>query len=136
MRLSDREFRDLQAKMLGKKQPGAPKKSKYNNKRCTHDGWSFDSLMEGDYYLYNKLRMSGGLLSYQLLQVPFRLPGKIIYRVDFLEVYPDNAIRYVDIKGSPTKEFIIKKRQVEELYPGVKIICVKKSRLAWVEVKI
>jgi hypothetical protein len=52
-----------------------------------------------------------------LRQVPCDLPGNVKYRVDFLEFYPDGSVRFVDVKGMETPSFIMKKKQVEALYP-------------------
>lgn len=89
------------------------------------DGITFDSKKERDYYLTLKLRVADEAdeLVYFLRQVPFDLPGNTKYRVDFqlffgLHGSPvDLVVRYIDVKGHETKEFIRAKKQVEALYP-------------------
>ncbi|MGY8872191.1 MAG: DUF1064 domain-containing protein [Pseudomonadales bacterium] len=100
------------------------KTTKYNAVKVTIDGITFDSKAEGARYSLNKLRIQQRQLSYQLLQVPFRLPGGIKYIVDFVEFHPDGSYLYIDVKGKVTQMFKTKKKQVEALYP-VKIVCVK-----------
>jgi len=41
------------------------------------------------------------------------------YRVEFMEVWSDGRVRYVDVKGVRTQVYIMKKKQVEALYPVV-----------------
>lgn len=108
------------------------RRSKYNARATTVDGWRFPSLAEAEYYQHNKLRIAAGELQYQLRQVPFHLPGKLTYRVDFLEVYADGRVRYVDVKGVETQEFKMKKSLVEDLYP-VKIVRVKRRQGRFIE---
>lgn len=107
-----------------KKATAPTTKSKYNNTKVSIDNITFDSKSEGARYSLNKLRIQQGQLAYQLLQVPFRLPGGVKYVVDFVEFGMDGSVKYVDVKGSVTQMFKTKKKQVEALYP-VKIVCVK-----------
>ena len=100
------------------------KRSKYQNKRTEINGKKFDSKAEAARYEYNLLRIQAGELYYQLMQCPFHLPGGITYRVDFMEVYPDGRIEFVDVKGYVTDTFKLKKKQVESLYPVI-IRCIK-----------
>lgn len=94
--------------------------NKFGAKPVIHDGWRFASIKEGSYYLTLKMRKRMGEVSYFLCQVPFRLPGKIKYIADFMVVYPDNRIEFIDVKGLDTRISIMKRSQVEELY-GVEI---------------
>lgn len=107
------------------------KQSKYRNKQITIDGMRFDSIAEGAYYQYLKLLVESGQVQYFLRQVPFHLPGRTVYRVDFQVFYSDR-VEYVDVKGAVTQLFKVKKRQVEELYP-VKIRCLMKKGTRFVE---
>lgn len=125
-RMSTAEFLALQQK---------PKRNKYRNKKVTIDGMLFDSMAEGDYYNYLKLLRQAGEVTHFLRQVPFDLPGKTKYRLDFLVFYASRAVEYVDVKGSVTAEFKLKKRQVEDLYP-VKIRCVWKTGRGFEEKQI
>jgi len=122
MKLTEAQFEALKNRQA---MPGVSR-SKYNNIATKVDDIRFDSKSEAAYYQMNQLRILAGELSYQLIQVPFRLPGNTKYVCDFLEAYPDGKIRYVDIKGKITDTFRLKKRQVEALYP-VRIVCLKRK---------
>jgi hypothetical protein len=52
-----------------------------------------------------------------LMQVPFRLPGKTKYLLDFLVFWKDGRQTFEDTKGKRTPMYIMKKKQVEALYP-------------------
>jgi len=92
-------------------------KHKFNAKKVEYDGIKFDSKKEGNYYLELKLRQKAGEVLFFLRQVPFHLPGQVTYRVDFLEFHTDGTVHAVDVKGMKTKDFIMKKKMVEDLYP-------------------
>jgi hypothetical protein len=97
----------------------AAKKHKFNARAVVIDNIRFDSLKEGRYYQELKLRVKAGEVLFFLRQVPFDLPGNVKYRLDFLEFHADGSAHYVDVKGVQTKEFIMKKKQVEALYPVI-----------------
>ena len=90
---------------------------KYNAVKTELDGIKFDSKKEARYYLDLKLRVKAGEVIFFLRQVPFDLPGNVKYRVDFQEFHTDGTIHFVDVKGVRTTDFIMKKKQVEALYP-------------------
>lgn len=94
---------------------------KYHAVRTEYDGIKFDSKKEAKYYLDLKLRKYAGEIIQFLRQVPFHLPGNVVYRVDFLEFHSDGSVHFVDVKGMQTKDFILKKKQVESLYAPIKI---------------
>ena len=52
-----------------------------------------------------------------LRQVPFHLPGKIVYRVDFVEFHKDGSVHFVDVKGFENTVSKNKIKQTEALYP-------------------
>ena len=89
------------------------------------DGIRFDSKKEARYYEQLLIRQQTGEVSYFLMQVPLRLPGGTKYVVDFLVFFadPTSAPEYVDVKGTVTQVFKIKKREVEKQYP-IEILCV------------
>lgn len=90
---------------------------KFKARQAVRDGYKFHSQKEARYY--DKLvlaRKSGDLVMF-LRQVPFHLPGNVVYRLDFMEYWADGTVRCVDVKGHRTKEFIRAKKQVEALYP-------------------
>lgn len=90
---------------------------KYNAIKTELDGIKFDSKKEARYYSELKLRVKAGEIVFFLRQVPFDLPGNVKYRVDFQEFHTDGTIHFVDVKGVRTTDFIMKKKQVEALYP-------------------
>lgn len=96
---------------------GRIRRHKYNAKKVEYDGIRFDSKKEGKYYQSLKLRVQAGEVIFFLRQVPFHLPGNTVYRVDFQEFHADGTIHFTDVKGYETKDFKLKKRQVEDLYP-------------------
>ena len=98
---------------------------KYGNKQCIVDGRRFDSLLEGRRYQRLAWLRGQGFIKWFLCQVPFRLPGGITYRVDFLIRWSQEAIlqglstevlTLEDAKGMLTDKSRIKIRQVEEIY--------------------
>jgi len=95
--------------------------------RRTVDGIVFDSKLEADYYRRLKVLRDAGDVLFFLRQVPFHLPGGVTYRVDFVEFHASGYVRFVDVKGKETKEFIRNKKQVEDLYSPVIIEVVKKA---------
>jgi len=94
-----------------------PIKHKYRSVPVEYDGIRFDSKKEGRYYNELKLRQASGEVIFFLRQVPFHLPGSVTYRVDFQEFHADGTVHFIDVKGMETKDFIMKKKQVEALYP-------------------
>ena len=93
------------------------KRHKYNAVPKIIDGIRFDSTAEGDYYEQLKLRVLVREVHYFLRQVPIRLPGGVQMIIDFMLVYPNKEIHYVDVKGVVTQAWRAKQRIVEALYP-------------------
>jgi len=94
--------------------------SKYHvapQKKRRYNGILFASVKEMDYYKDLQLLVKGGEMKFFLRQVPFDLPGGVKYRVDFVEFHPDGSVRFVDVKGVKTDMFIMKRKQVQSLYP-------------------
>ena len=91
---------------------------KYSAEQVVRDGVVWPSKKEFRYYQSLLMRMNpGGDIKFVLRQVPFHLPGNVVYRVDFQEFHKNGTIHFVDVKGRRTKEFIMKKKMVESLYP-------------------
>ena len=100
----------------------AKRKPKYNSKRVTIDGITFDSKAESRYYLNLKRWKQEGKVKDFQCQVPFELQPKfkdsqgkairdIRYVADFVVIYPDGTEDVIDVKGSRgilTPEFKIK----------------------------
>ncbi len=90
---------------------------KFRAQRTETDGIKFDSKKEAAFYRELKLRQQAGDIVFFLRQVPFDLPGNIKYRVDFVLFESSGNVRFVDVKGHRTKDYIRNKKQVETLYP-------------------
>jgi hypothetical protein len=107
------------------KQLTVKKKHKYNAKQAVIDGIKFPSKKHARYYQDLILAKKAGELGFFLMEVPFRLPGGIIYRLDFMEFWKSplgiaTTIKFVEVKGFLTQVARIKLKQVEEVY-GIKI---------------
>jgi len=81
------------------------------------DGMKFHSKREANFYDQAKLMQHAGVIYFFLRQVPFHLPGNVTYRVDFQLFYSDGTVRFVDVKGFKTSQYIEKKKMVETIYP-------------------
>ena len=101
---------------VNKKKFHLKRTSKYNAKKTVVDGFTFDSKKEAGYYCELKIKQRIGKILMFLRQVPFHLPGGVVYRLDFLEFWKDGSVHFVDIKGYVTDLFIVKKKLVEALY--------------------
>ncbi len=110
MRMSIDEYKSLITKK---------KRHKYNAVAKVIDGIRFDSTAEANYYEELKLRVAANDLLYFLRQVPIHLPSGEKMRVDFMLVYPNQQIQYVDVKGHETRHWAAKKNRVEKFYPFV-----------------
>jgi hypothetical protein len=89
-------------------------KHKYNAKPTVVDGFRFDSKKEAMHYKRNLILIQSGIMLMQVRQVPFHLPGGVIYRLDFMEVYKDGEVRWIDVKGMDTPQSKQKRKQVVE----------------------
>lgn len=114
----------------------AAKSPKYRNKRTVVDGRALDSKLEAARYQELKKLQAVGAVKWFITQAPFRLPGGIIYRADFLVVWlhgldPMNRpthhepVTVEDCKGARTRVSINKIKQVEEIY-GIKVHIITK----------
>lgn len=126
---------------------GMKKPAKYRNTRVMVDGWPFDSKLEAARYDELKTLRRVGAVAWFLCQVPFRLPGGIIYRADFLVVWSHAAVVKMgdcagvaifadsigkdfvtveDCKGARTRVSINKIKTVEAIY-GIKVTIVTRK---------
>lgn len=87
----------------------------------TVDGITFDSKKEAQRYGTLKLLRDQGEVVQFLRQVPFYLPGGVVYRCDFLVFWSDGSATFEDVKGMRTESYRAKKRMVEDLYAPVTI---------------
>jgi len=92
----------------------APSSSKYGAIKVKIDGMTFDSKKEAKRYGTLKIHPD---VSYFLTQIPFRLPGKVTYRVDFQIFWKDGRVTYEDVKGYDTQLSLAKRKITEDLYP-------------------
>lgn len=102
---------------------------KFNAVRTERAGRSYDSKAEAAYAAQLAMRKAAGEVLFWLEHVPFALPGKTKYVVDFVVFEASCDVRFVDVKGVETPMFVMKKKQVEDLYP-VTIEVVKQARKA------
>lgn len=104
-------------------------KSKYNNRKVTYQGLTFDSKKEFEYYLILKDKEKRELVFNIKRQVPLEIQPAftdksgvkhraIIYKADF--VYTDRVsgkVKYIDVKGFRTEVYKLKKKLLA--YKGI-----------------
>lgn len=90
---------------------------KYGAKPTKIDEKRFDSKLEARYYCQLKIRQAAGEVIFFLMQVPFCLAGGVRYVCDFQVFLSDGTVEFVDTKGRDTPMSILKRKQVEDLYP-------------------
>jgi hypothetical protein len=93
-----------------------PKENKFRNVICSADGIKFRSKKERKRYIELEVMKNLGECWF-LMQVPFRLPGNTKYVLDFMVYWKNGTTTFEDTKGKRTPMYIMKKKQVEELYP-------------------
>ena len=113
----------------------APKKSKYFAKKTEYDGIMFDSKLEAARYKILRRYEDAGEISDLEVQVDFpcivTVDGedkKICSYVADFRYKRDGEVVVEDTKGMITQVFTLKKKLVEVLYPGTKILIVKDPR--------
>ena len=95
--------------------------SKYNNHKCTYDGYNFDSVKEKNRYIYLKELVKEGKIQDLKLQVrfqlqpSFKLENKTIRGIDYIAdfVYFDKEKQRIiveDTKGYLTEVYKLKKK--------------------------
>jgi len=108
----------MQRHKMRRRAPNAPRQaSKYNNKRVVINGHKFPSEKEGNYYLYLLSEQQADRVTMFLMQVPIALTGGVKYIIDFVVFKADGTVEWIDVKGCKTPMYLLKKKQVEELYP-------------------
>ncbi len=103
------------------------RKHKYGAKGCVVDGIKFPSIKEGRRYRELKVLQAGGLITELQLQPSFRLivEGKLIciYRPDFRYLTAESPKPVIeDVKGYRTRDYIIKAKLFQALYPEFRFI--------------
>lgn len=92
-------------------------KHKFRAIQTELDGIIFPSKKEAKEYQRLMLLKKSGEVLFFLRQVPFHLPGNIKYVLDFLIFWANGEVTFKDVKGMKTAMYILKKKQVEALYP-------------------
>lgn len=102
----------------------AVKPPKYRNKRCEYKGRKFDSKRERNYFIRLENEKAAGMIRGFAHQVTLPLPsGKRRMRIDFMVNTLDNRIRWLDAKGFATKDWLVKRDELEH-HLGIRIECV------------
>lgn len=92
-------------------------KHKFRAIRTELDGIKFDSKKESKRYQELLLLVKAGEVLFFLRQVPFHLAGNVKYLCDFVVFWKNGYVTFEDVKGIKTPMYILKKKQVEALYP-------------------
>lgn len=102
---------------------GARKYNKYGNHKQVVDGHKFDSKAEAMYYgqlkwLLQTKQIKGFKMQQRyLLQEGFKKKGKTYRKIEYVADFEveklDGTIEIIDIKGTVTKEFSIKRKLFE-----------------------
>lgn len=135
MRWSEEDY-DNYMKLKGKdKMVKKSTKSKYNNKKTTIDGITFDSKREAEYYCQLKLLEKAKVIKILELQPRFELQPtfkkngvthrSIVYVADFKILNEHNEIEIIDVKGMKTDLFKAKQKMFEYKYPEYHLKLVK-----------
>ena len=96
-------------------------KHKFHAIPTEYNGIKFASKKEAKRYQQLLLLIKAGEVLFFLRQVPFHLPGNVKYLCDFVIFWANGEVSFEDVKGIKTPMYILKKKQVEALYP-IKII--------------
>ena len=97
------------------------RRNKYNAVRTEVDGEMCDSKREAARYRELKLMLAAGEIAGLGFQVPFRLPGGIVYRADFVVFLQNGSYRVEDAKGRRTDVYRMKKKLMKECL-GIEIV--------------
>ncbi len=93
-----------------------PKKAKYRSTKTSVDGHTFDSVKEANFYNDLKLRLKAEDIKGFCLQPTFILAPGLKYKADFIVFNNDGTYDVIDVKGFRTKEYIVKKKILEDKY--------------------
>lgn len=104
------------------------RRGKYNAKRVTIDGRTYDSKREAEVACEYALKLRAGQISAIEYQPSFELtpkPNKISYVADFRITYPDGTQKIVDVKGMETPVFKLKAKLFKHFYPDLHLTILK-----------
>lgn len=104
--------------------------SKYNSKKVTVNGITFDSKKEANFYCELVMLQAGGVVKSFDMQVPFVLQPPftdatgnkiraIKYIADFVIEYKDGHKEVVDVKGYRTDVYRLKRKMLCYRYPEI-----------------
>ena len=102
------------ADLLAQVRGDATKRSKYGAKKTN----GYDSAAESRYADKLRVLKQAGAIVDWLEQVPIKLAERITYRVDFMVIEKDR-VRFVEVKGFETKEWLLKRKLLEEKRPEI-----------------
>lgn len=93
---------------------GRARQNKYRNQPVVVDGRKFPSQKQADYYCQLCLRKAAGDIRGFACEVTVPLPsGRRSLRIDFMEVHNDLSIHWVDTKGMVTKDWAVKRDELQ-----------------------
>jgi len=92
-------------------------KHKFKAVRTEIAGFKFASKKEAKRYTELKALEQAGEVAFFQMQTPFHLPAGVKYVLDFQVYWANGDITFEDVKGMRTPMYILKKKQVEALYP-------------------
>lgn len=119
--ISSKEFRYVYPDYFKKTRP-----NKFGAKKVNLDGKKFDSQSEGQLYSELKLQEKAGLIQSFEQQVREELwaYGEHIcdYYVDFLVYHNDGTREYIEHKGKPSKDWVIKWKMLVAKYAEDKTV--------------
>ncbi len=104
-------------KQAGKPSESHPSaKSKYRAVRTEYNGRNYPSKKQAADAAKFYMLKDAGKIKGVLEEVPFRLPGKTIHRIDFGIIELNNTVTWYESKGRDLPMGKLKRRQVEALY--------------------
>jgi hypothetical protein len=107
------------------------RKSKLGNRKTPYNNILYDSKLEAEYAKLLDLRLKGQDLKSWDRQIGFPLivNKKLIatYKIDFQVTNNDGSIEYIEVKGYQTKDWRLKWKLVQALYPDYKFVLVEKG---------
>jgi hypothetical protein len=98
---------------------GAQRKNKYNvsaKEDRTYGGHLYPSKKQMKEAITLDLERKAGKIKGYIEEVPFRLPGHSVHRIDFGIIELDNTVTWREVKGRDLPMGKLKRKQVEELY--------------------
>ena len=106
--------------------PQSPQtRSKYGNVKTVIDGITFDSKAEARRYGELVLLQKSGLIRGFARQPSFLFSSGVRYRPDFIVSNCDGTIFVEDVKGTCTKEFLLKQKIWKSEYPWIELRIIK-----------